>query len=136
MVATMLVFNRLEASDYTDGSEAANSALVDSLRERIECVEDPQFTKDYHDPKKRTIPNALTVRLHDGTVLEEEVVETPLGHKWRRGEAKPQIMAKYKRHLEPHFPASMVEKLTKLGSDSKELSNMDVDKYVDLYVKS
>jgi 2-methylcitrate dehydratase len=37
--------------------------------------------------------------LKDGTVLEEEVVEAPLGHKWRRDEAKPEILAKYKRHL-------------------------------------
>ena len=51
MVATMLVFNRLEASDYTDGSEAASSPLVESLRRRIKCVEDPQFTTDYHDPE-------------------------------------------------------------------------------------
>merc|ERR1712072_1532287 len=58
-----------------DGSEAATSPLVESLRQRIKCVEDPQFTKDYHDPSKRTISNALTVRLKDGTTLEEEVVE-------------------------------------------------------------
>ena len=32
------------------------------------CVEDTQFTKDYHDPEKRSIANALTVELNDGTV--------------------------------------------------------------------
>lgn len=99
MVSTMLVFDRLEASDYPDGSEAATSELVESLRKRIKCVEDPQFTKDYHDPEKRTIANALTVTLKDGTVLEEEVVEAPLGHKLRREEAKPEILKKYQRHL-------------------------------------
>src|SRR5882757_5256531 len=71
MVSTMFVFDRLEATDYTDGSEAATSQLVESLRQRITCIEDPQFTKDYHDPEKRTIANALTVKLRDGTVLEE-----------------------------------------------------------------
>ena len=136
MIATMLVFNRLEASDYTDGSEAATSQLVESLRKRISCVEDPQFTKDYHDLQKRTIPNALTVRLHDGTTLDEEVVEVPLGHRWRREEAKPQIIAKYKRHLEPHYPTGKVDELLRLGDDAKKLGEMDVDRYVDLYVKS
>ena len=68
MVATMLVFNRLLATDYTDGSEAATSPLVESLRTRIKCVEDPQFTKDYHEASLRSIPNALTVTLNDGTV--------------------------------------------------------------------
>lgn len=136
MVATMFVFDRLEATDYTDGSEAATSELVESLRKRISCVEDPQFTKDYHDPSKRTIANALTVRLRDGTTLEEEVVEAPLGHKWRREEAKPQILEKYKRHLGPHFEGQRVEELIKLGQDQKRLEQMDVDEYVDLYVKN
>lgn len=135
MVATMFVFNRLEATDYPDDSEAATSALVESLRQRISCVEDPQFTKDYHDPEKRTISNALTVKLKDGTVLEEEVVEAPLGHRLRREEAKPEILEKYRRHLGPHFPADHVAKLVQLAEDGKTLDNLDVDKYVDMYVK-
>jgi len=136
MVATMFVFNRLEATDYPDGSEAATSELVESLRQRISCVEDPQFTKDYHNPEKRTISNALTVTLKDGTVLEEEVVEAPLGHRLRREEAKPEILKKYRNHLAPHFPAEHVEKLVALGQNGKELDNMDIDEYVDLYVKN
>jgi len=135
MVAVMLVFNRLEAQDYTDSSEAAQSPLVESLRKRIECVEDPQFTKDYHDPEKRTISNALTVRLKDGTTLAEEVVEAPLGHRLRREEAKPEIMKKYVRHLEPHFSTEHVQKLVELGNDPQELYKMPVDEYMDLYVK-
>lgn len=135
MVAVMFAFNRLEASDYTDGSEAATSPLVESLRTRIKCVEDPQFTADYHNPDLRTISNALTVTLKDGTVLEEEVVEAPLGHRLRREEAKPEILAKYLRHLEPHFPKERVQELVDLGNNPEKLYSMEVDKYVDLYVK-
>ncbi|KAH0364558.1 putative 2-methylcitrate dehydratase, partial [Aureobasidium melanogenum] len=135
MVATMFVFNRLEASDYTDGSEAATSPLVESLRKRIKCVEDPQYTKDYHDPEKRTISNALTVTLNDGTTLEEEIVEAPLGHRLRRDEAKPEIMAKYKRHLGPHFDEARVNELIELGNSPDKLYAMEIDQYVDLYVK-
>lgn len=135
MVATMLVFNRLEASDYTDGSEAAISPLIESLRGRISCIEDPLFTAAYHDPATRSIPNALTVTLNDGTVLQETVVDAPLGHRQRREEAKPEIMAKYRRHLGPHFAPGKVEELVKLGERRAELENMDVDRYMDLYVK-
>jgi 2-methylcitrate dehydratase len=135
MVATMLVFNRLEATDYTDGSEAATSPLLESLRTRISCIEDPQFTKDYHDPALRSIPNALTVRLKDGTVLPEVVVQAPLGHRLRRDEAKPETLAKYKRHLEKHFDGERVRELVELGVNYEKLVEMDVDKYVDLYVK-
>jgi 2-methylcitrate dehydratase len=135
MAATMLVFNRLEASDYNDDSEAAQSPLVESLRQRIKCVEDPQFTKDYHDPEKRTISNALTIKLKDGTVIDEEVVEAPLGHRLRREEAKPEILAKYKRHLEPHFSKDHVKTLVDLGNDPEKLYKMPAHKYMDLYVK-
>jgi 2-methylcitrate dehydratase len=135
MAAVMLVFNRLEASDYNDDSEAANSPLVESLRQRIKCVEDPEFTKDYHNPDKRTISNALTVKLKDGTVLDEEVVEAPLGHRLRREEAKPEIMAKYLRHIEPHFGKEHVKKLVDLGNDTEALYKMPVHEYMDLYVK-
>ena len=135
MVATMLVFNRLEATDYTDGGEAATSPLVESLRQRITCKEDPEFTRAYHDPNMRTIPNALTVTLKDGTVLEETVVEAPLGHKLRREEAKPEILEKFERHLGPHFPEGKVQELVKLGQDKEGLENMSVDEYMDKYVK-
>ena len=135
MVATMLVFNRLHATDYTDGSEAATSELVESLRRRIACVEDPQFTKAYHDPSTRSIPNALTVTLKDGTVLQEMVVEAPLGHRLRREEAKPEILKKYERHLGPHFGESRVRELVDLGRDRERLERMAVDEYMGLYVK-
>merc|ERR1712000_145385 len=134
MCATMLVFGRLEATDYTDGGEAATSPLVESLRQKIACVEDPQYTQDYHNPELRTISNALTVELNDGTILDEVAVEAPLGHRLRRDEAKPVILEKYKRHLKPHLSESRVDELVKLSQDSGRLDKMTVDEYVDLYV--
>lgn len=135
MCSVMLVYGRLTAGDYPDDSEAAMSPLVESLRQRIACKEDPKFTEDYHNPEKRTISNALTVKLKDGTVLEEEVVEAPLGHRLRREEAKPIILAKYASHIEPHFPKDHVKKLVDLGNDTAALYKMPVDEYMDLYVK-
>ncbi|KAL9637682.1 MAG: hypothetical protein Q9204_001776 [Flavoplaca sp. TL-2023a] len=135
MVATMLVFNRLHATDYTDGSEAATSPLVESLRTRISCIEDPLFTKSYHDPSTRSIPNALTVKLKDGNTLQETVIEAPLGHRLRREEAKPEILKKYERHLQGHFDQERITELMKLGQDRKKLESMGVDRYMDLYVK-
>src|SRR5574342_1307842 len=84
MVAVPLIFGRLTAADYEDG--VASDPRIDLLREKIHCVEDPQFTRDYHDPEKRSIANALTVELADGTRLPEGVVEYPIGHKRRRAE--------------------------------------------------
>ena len=83
----------------------------------------------------RTIPNALTVTLTDGTVLEESVVEAPLGHKSRRAEAKPEILDKFERHLGPHFEPGTVRALVELGIDKVRLEGMGVDEYMDMYVK-
>jgi len=135
MASVMLVYGRLTADDYTDGGEAATSPLVESLRQRISCKEDPAFTADYHDPSKRTISNALTVTLKDGTVLDEEVVEAPLGHRLRREEAKPHILAKFKAHIEPHFSAEHTKKLVDLHNDPEALYKTPVDQYMDLFVK-
>ncbi|MDE2360636.1 MAG: bifunctional 2-methylcitrate dehydratase/aconitate hydratase, partial [Betaproteobacteria bacterium] len=59
MMAVPLLFGRLTAADYED--EVARDPRIDALRARIECVEDPQFTRDYLDPDKRSIANAVTV---------------------------------------------------------------------------
>src|SRR5690606_6852543 len=59
MVAVPILFGRLTAADYED--EVAANPLIDALRAKITCVEDPAFTADYHDPEKRSIANAITV---------------------------------------------------------------------------
>src|SRR5690606_17553958 len=94
MVAVPLLYGRLTASDYEDS--IAVDSRIDSLREKMEAEEDKQFTQDYHDPEKRSIANALTVTLNDGTVLAEEIVEYPIGHKRRRTEGIPLLIGKYK----------------------------------------
>src|SRR5580658_6360812 len=77
MIAIPLLFGRLTASDYED--RVARDPRIDALREKMETLEVPQFTMDYHDPEKRSIANSLRIDLADGTVLEE-AVEYPIGH--------------------------------------------------------
>jgi len=102
MIAVPLIFGRLTAADYED--KVAADPRIDVLRDKMTCVEDPQFTKDYHDPEKRSIANALTVELSDGTILPEVVVEYPIGHKRRREEGIPELIKKYKINLARIFP--------------------------------
>jgi len=78
------------------------------------------------------VRSCLTEVFGDG--LEEVVVDAPLGHRLRREEAKPEILAKYKRHLGPHYSEAKVKELVDLGNDGEKLMNMAVDEYVDLYV--
>jgi 2-methylcitrate dehydratase len=100
MIAVPLIFGRLTAADYEDA--VASDARIDELRARIECVEEPQFTRDYHDPDKRSIANALRAVLDDGTVLEE-TVEYPIGHRRRRSEGLPLLVEKFKTNLRRRF---------------------------------
>ncbi len=103
MIAIPLIFGRLTAADYED--RVAGDPRIDALRAKVECVEEPQFTKDYHDPEKRSIANSLRVELTDGTVLEE-TVEYPIGHKRRRKEGMPLLVEKFKRNLARQFGGS------------------------------
>lgn len=100
MVAIPLIFGRLTTEDYTDA--VAADPRIDPLRAKISCVEDARFSAEYHAPDKRSIGNAITITLKDGTTLEEVEIEYPVGHKRRRAEGKPLLEAKFKRHTEPH----------------------------------
>ena len=132
MVAVPLIFGHLTARDYEDS--AAADPRIDALREKIVCVEDAGFTGDYHDPAKRSIPNALTVELNDGTVLDEEVVEYPIGHKRRREEGIPLLEDKFRANLARRFPARQQRAILDVSLDQARLESMPVHEYVDLYV--
>lgn len=133
MVAVPLIFGRLTAADYED--EIAADPRIDILRDKINCVEDEQFTKDYHDPEKRSIANALTIELNDGTVLEEVVVEYPIGHKRRRDEGIPKLIEKFKINLARIFDKDQQDRILEAGLNFDKLSSMSVNKFVDLTVK-
>lgn len=132
MVAVPLLFGRLTAADYEDA--VAADPRIDALRDRISCVEDPQFTKDYHDPGKRSIANGLTVELNDGTMLPEVVVEYPIGHRRRREEGMPVLIEKFKTNLARRFPAKQQKAILDASLDQKKLESLPVHEYVDLYV--
>jgi 2-methylcitrate dehydratase len=132
MIAVPMLFGRLTASDYEDS--VAKDPRIDRLREKMECVEDPQFTKDYHDPEKRSIANALTVEFNDGTTFDEIVVEYPIGHKRRREDGIPLLVEKFKTNLARRFPTKQQQAILAASLDQATLEAMPVNEYVDLYV--
>jgi 2-methylcitrate dehydratase len=132
MVAMPLLFGRLTAADYEN--EVAKDPRIDALRAKIDCVEDPRFTQDYHDPEKRSIANALTVELADGRKLPEVVVEYPIGHQRRRRDGIPLLEAKFRKNLARRFPEKQQRAILDVSLDRARLANMPVHEYVDLYV--
>ncbi len=132
MVAVPIIFGRLTASDYED--VIASDPRIDKLRDKIVCVEDKQFTKDYHDPEKRSIANALMVEFKDGKKLGEFVCEYPIGHKRRRKEGMPVLVEKFKTNLARRFPAKQQKTILDLCMDEKKLAATPVNEFVDLFV--
>ena len=132
MVAVPIIFGRLTAKDYED--DGAADPRIDKLREKIVCVEDRRFTKDYHDPEKRAIANALTVEFNDGKKLKEIAVDYPIGHKRRRKEGIPLLEAKFRTNLARRFPPKQQQAILDVSLNQARLETMPVHEYVDLYV--
>jgi 2-methylcitrate dehydratase len=132
MIAVPLIYGRLTAADYED--TIASDIRIDILRDKMTCTEDPQFTKDYHDPEKRSIANALTIELNDGTFMEEVVVEYPIGHKRRREEGIPELIRKFKINLARKFPEKQQQAILSASLAYDTLANTAVNDFVDLMV--
>ncbi|MDE9435364.1 bifunctional 2-methylcitrate dehydratase/aconitate hydratase [Xenorhabdus bovienii] len=132
MVAIPLLFGRLTAADYEDN--VAADPRIDALREKMICVEDPDFTRDYHAPEKRSIANALTITFNDGSQLDEVKVEFPIGHARRRKDGIPLLLKKFSTNLARQFPDTQQRKILSVSLDRTLLENMPVNEYLDLYV--
>jgi 2-methylcitrate dehydratase len=133
MVAVPLIFGRLTARDYEDA--IADDPRVDALRAKMHLREDESFTADYFDPAKRSIANAMTIELNDGTVLGEEVVEYPVGHARRRAEGIPLLVEKFKINLNRIFDAGQQKKILDLCLDRKALEATEVKDFMAMLVK-
>ncbi|HET6599653.1 MAG TPA: bifunctional 2-methylcitrate dehydratase/aconitate hydratase [Burkholderiaceae bacterium] len=132
MVAVPLIFGRLTAADYED--RVAADPRIDALRKKIVCVENKRFTRDYHDPKKRSIANALTIEFKGGTRLKEVVCEYPIGHKRRRKEGMPVLVEKFRTNLARRFPEARRKAILELCLDADRLAATPVNQFVDLFV--
>ena len=132
MVAVPLIHGRLTADDYED--KVAQDGRIDALRAKMECVEDKQFSRDYLDPAKRSIANAIIIEFKDGKKTREVVVEYPIGHKRRRKEGIPVLVEKFKTNLARRFPSKQQQAILDISLNQKKLESMPVHEYVDMMV--
>jgi len=132
MIAVPLIHGRLTAGDYEDS--IARDSRIDALRDKMVCVEDKQFSKDYHDPDKRSIANAITVKFKDGTKTKEIVVEYPIGHRRRRKEGIPVLIEKFRTNLARRFPEKQRATILAAALDANKLSALPVHDFVDMMV--
>jgi len=132
MVAVPMIYGRLTAEDYED--RIASDPRIDMLREKMKCVEDKGFSRDYLDPEKRSIANAITVEFRDGRKTGEVVVEYPIGHRRRRKAGIPLLEEKFATNLARRFPTKQQQAILKVCGEQTRLEAMPVSEFVDLFV--
>lgn len=133
MVAIGLLFGDLKAEHYEDNIAA--DPRIDKLREKMRVTENEQFSRDYHDPEKRSIANSIKIVFKDGSESNLITVEYPIGHKRRREEGIPVLLSKFKRNLGTQFSNEQVERISTAMSDTNTLSSMAVDDFMALWVR-
>ncbi len=132
MTAIGLIFGDLTAEHY--GDAVAADPRIDALREIMVCVEDPQYSRDYLNPEKRSIANAVQVFFKNGTQTNFVEVQYPIGHRRRRHEALPLLEEKFRENLASHLPEKQVSAILSLFRNSERLEAMPVHELVDLFV--
>ncbi len=132
MVAIGLITGGLTANDYED--DIATDPRIDTLRDKMEVVEDPRYSRDYLDPLKRSIANAVQVFFKDGTHTARVDIEYPLGHRRRRQESLPRLWGKFNHHLAQRFLPQQVDTIMQAVTDQKRLEAMGVNEVVDLFI--
>ncbi len=132
MVAVPLIFGRLTADDYED--EVARDSRIDALRAKMVVTENRDFSRDYLDPDKRAIGNALQVFFKDGTRTARVAIEYPVGHRRRRAEGIPLLLAKFNASLATRFGAAQIARIEEACSEQRALEAMAVDEFVSLWV--
>jgi 2-methylcitrate dehydratase len=128
MVAIPLMKGGLVAEDYED--DVAADSRIQMLRDKMEVNENPQYSKDYHDPEKRSIANSMKIVFKDGTETETVESEYPVGHRRRRDEGIPLLEAKFKANVEGHYDANHAKKILAMMDDQAALEAMSVTDFM------
>jgi 2-methylcitrate dehydratase len=131
-VAVALIFGRLEASDYED--DIAADPRIDALRAKMIVTENPRFSKDYLNPMKRAIGNAVQIFFKDGSCSGRVEIEYPIGHRRRRAEGIPLLMNKFKHNISTRLAPERCREILRLCEDQQRLEAMPVHEFVDLWV--
>jgi 2-methylcitrate dehydratase len=95
---------------------------------------DERYSRDYLDPAKRSIANAVQVYFTDGTHTDKVEVEYPLGHRRRRAQGVPLLKEKFAINLATRFDAQRSATMQALFEDAGRLDTIGVRDFVGLFV--
>ena len=134
MVAVPLIFGKLTAAHYED--EIASDPRIDTLRAAMTVVEDADYSRDYLDPAKRSIANAVQVFFPDGSATEKVAAEYPLGHRRRREEAMPALRCKFDEALRGLYGEQQAGAVLELCHDPERLDATPVSEFMALLARA
>jgi len=134
ITAIGLLKGNITAEDYED--EAAADPRVDALRDKMVVVENKQYTEDYLDPSKRSIANAVQIHFKDGSTTDNVEYQYPLGHRFRREEAFPQIREKFAYNLSTQYTKRQRNLIEATSFDNENFSELPVPEFVQLFIPS
>jgi len=130
MVAIGLLHGNLSSEDYHDNRAA--DPRIDHLRSCMEVIENPDFTRTYHDPTRRAIANAVQVFFNDDSQSERIAVEYPLGHRQRRDEALPLLHKKFRNNTSNYLDKDSCEQVLMLLDNSEHFDAMSLVDFMQL----
>ncbi len=130
MTAVALIKGVVTSEDYED--EASKDLRIDTLRNKMVVSEHPEYSLEYLDPEKRSIPNAVQVHFNDGTSTDEVEVRFPIGHRERRSEAIPLLFEKFSANVADTFGESgYTSRIMRMFEDLENLDEMSVTRFMD-----
>ena len=132
MVAVPLITGALTAESYAD--DVAEDPRIDQLRDLMEVTENEMFTRDYFDPDKRGIGNAVQVFFKDGSSSERVEISYPIGHRRRREEGIPELIRKFESAIANHYPDQQATTIRSAMESQVALESMAVPVFVDDWV--
>ena len=134
MTAVGLIFGNLTADHYED--RVASDPRIDALRARMTIAEDRSYSKDYLDPEKRSIANAVQVFFRNGDATERVEVHFPIGHRRRRAEGIPLLRQKAQAAFSGYFGEAGAARIMGLFADRESLEATPVQEFMELFVLS
>jgi 2-methylcitrate dehydratase len=93
-------------------------------------TEDQTYSRDYLDPEKRSIANAVQVFFADGTSTTRIAVEYPIGHRRRRAEGLPHLKAKARAAFAVRLGSARAAEIVAQFEDRSALERLPVNDWM------
>ena len=116
MVAVPLIFGRLTADDYSD--DVAADPRIDALRAQDGGHGEPAVhRRTISIPTSATSATRCRCSSRTARSTDKVSIDYPIGHRKRRAEGIPVLMAKFEAAIAGHLPAAQADRIMALAGE-------------------